>query len=172
MVAKKYYCDKEQGNIEIKFSKAELGRGGIIALCDYEKTDSGKYEVTMDIGVEGYEILKPYKSFCITSTYSNLKDNLINYIKNDLNMGTSEKILAFIDNNVRPVYIKSAEEIGTIYKVEDLTGRCFHINVYSERTDYYLESTNNTKKEKVFTVYKKQELGEICRFISDQNLKV
>lgn len=162
MIAKKYYCDKEQGNIEVTFSKAELGRTGIIAQCDYRRICNNNYDITISLGVEGYEYFSVYKEINIINKYSELKNELINWLKNQLIEETRDEMNDFIKNVVKPITIISSEEIGRIYEVVDIENKVFKVEVYSDRTDYYLES------KKVFTVNKSQSLSEINRCISDK----
>ncbi|MBD5508807.1 MAG: hypothetical protein HDR05_12390 [Lachnospiraceae bacterium] len=171
MIAKKFYCDKEQGNIEIRYSKAEVGRTGIIAQCDYTLLSHARYCVIMSLGCEGYEKYVQYKTMYFTCNYSDLKKNLINCLKRDLLLGASAKINSFIDNVVKPVYIVSSEEVGTIFEVIDKNYNKFHVEVYNNRTEYYIEAETGSGRKKIDTIDKSQGLGGICRYISDKKLE-
>lgn len=168
MIAKKYYCNSREGTIEVKFSKAELGRTGVMAECDYTCIANNNYNVKINLGVDGYELFSEYKEIYLICKSSELKDQLINWFKKQLKEDAVNNMKNFIDNVVRPIYVRSSEEVGKIYEVVDIENKRFHVEVYTDKTDYYLESDNGLERKKVFTVNKNQSLSEINRCISDK----
>lgn len=165
MTTKKYYADKEEGTIEVKFSKAEMGKQGIMAVCDYVVGENGTYEVVMSLGVDYYEGFSPYRTINIDCNYSDLKNKLVEYWKNELESGAANKMIDFIDRVVRPTSIKSIEEVATLYKVTDLKDNVYIAEVYENKTVYYIEKKG--KRQYIASFDKRQSEVDICRYVSD-----
>lgn len=164
MILKKYNCDKNQGEIEVRFSKQEVSKEGAVALCDYIKKEDGVYEVNVFLGLITYEELKPYRTIQFTCNNGDLKENLCNWWKSELEAGAAMKIVDFINNVVKPTYIKDVAEILKVYRVELSTNKIFEVEIYPDKTIYFDVGLFRTN---VATYPERHNQNDIVRSISD-----
>lgn len=162
MILKKFNCDKSEGTMQIKFSKAEVGIKGILAECDYQMINEDDYKISIYLGVDFSEIFEPYKEIRIKSIYSNLDKEVKKYFQSELEKGTSVEIVNFIKNIVKPICIESYNCVGKIYKIVDLKGNSYHIEEYNDYIDCYIENKENRQYVKRF-----DNKNDVCKFISD-----
>ena len=137
MIIRKYNCDKKQGEFEIKFSKQEVMTEDVVALCDYRQMNEGIYEINIFLGLSTYEEVKSYSTINLTCNYTNLKEKLVSWWKKELENGAAMKIVDFINNVVKPTYIKDVAEILKIYRVELSTNKIFEVEIYPDKTMYF-----------------------------------
>lgn len=161
MIAKKINVSKEKGTIEVKLSKQEIGRTGVMVYMEYEEESYKNYKIKMFIGVESSEISNEYATIKLASSFTNLKYKIEEYLKAELSSGAGKKYLDFIDNVVRPTYIKSIQKVGEIYHVIDMEGLPYRVEVYDNETIYI-------KDNKVLDTFNvKQSIETICEYVSN-----
>lgn len=165
MIAKKFYCDKKQGEIEVSFSKQELGMADVKAICEYIQKEEGKYDVYIFLGFSTFEEAKEYKTIQIKCNYSELKEKIVSWWKNHLKDGAADGIVDFVKNFVNPMFIKEIAEICRIHKVELSNGETFEVEVYSNKTIYF-ETTSGRKM--IETVTEPHKQSDIIVYISNR----
>ena len=160
MIIKKINASKERGTIEVKISKQEIGRTGVMIYFEYEEEDYKNYILKMFIGVESSEISYEYTTIKLNSSFTKLKNKIEEYLQNELSKGAGKRYLEFVDNEVRPTYIKNIQRLGEIYSVTDLDGIPYKVEVYDNKTIYL-------KDDKVIDTFDvKQSIKEICEYVS------
>lgn len=164
MIAKKYNADKEQGEIEIYFSKQEIKKQDVVAICDYFQKAEGDYEICIFLGLTTYEEVKPYKTIRIKCNYTDLKEKLVSWWKMELENGAGEKLIDFVNNEVRPNYISKISEICKTWQVELSNEVTFEVMVYKDKTIYYEITTIRTW---LAAYNKSHDEKEIVRCITD-----
>ena len=157
MIIKEFCCDKNEGTYIINFSKKECKREDLKIECTYKKADNNRFNVTVFIGIESYDLMYEYLADTIDSNYKNLKDKIKIYILSEINNSTMDKLNEFINTKV----------VGKIYEISSLSGKKYCASVYSNRTEIKEISIGKItildgeyKIDKIMSIIKEKELVE------------
>lgn len=159
-------CNEGQ-DFEIKFSKAEVGEIGIIAVaqCDVTGYDYYNkvtvYDVKTSLGVSYTEYVSPvYTELEIKCKSNDLKNKIREYFTSLISTKEGIKnILNFVNEQSKPAYYNSFEEVGQVYRLETLYNEVFYAVAYDLFTEYY--QYKNNKKTLIKTVVGKHTETQI-----------
>ncbi|MFG6344650.1 MAG: hypothetical protein K1W35_12990 [Lachnospiraceae bacterium] len=167
MIIKEFCCDKNEGTYIINFSKKECKREDLKIECTYKKADNNRFNVTVFIGIESYDLMYEYLADTIDSNYKNLKDKIKIYILSEINNSTMDKLNEFINTKVVPMPDYLYECVGKIYEISSLSGKKYCASVYSNRTEIKEISIGKItildgeyKIDKIMSIIKEKELVE------------
>lgn len=101
------FCTKEFGTFLITFNVNELLVKGAHIDCDYEAMGKGTYRLSMAMFID--EVSVNYEPIEFVSSYTDLKDNLENYIRKN-NFAEAKQKIKEVKKKIEE-YKKQAEEI-------------------------------------------------------------
>lgn len=135
MIIKEFYCDKLIGTYIIKLSKKECGRTDLKVECAYKRTNDNKYEITIFIGIESYDLMYEYLEDTIDSNYKNLKDKVKIYLLDKINSDTLDNLNEFINTRVIPEPDYSYECVGKVYEINSPSGKKYWTSMYDNKVE-------------------------------------
>lgn len=164
MIAKTYNCKPDCGEIEISFSKQDLGIKDVIADCDYFKQLDGSYQVCIFLGLTTYEELKEYTVLTFICNYSELKEKIVSWWKNHLKEGAAENIVKFVQKFTYPVYVTEIAEICKIFQVTLSSNERYEVEVYKNKTIYF---DTCLERKYLFTFNESHSQGKISKVLCE-----
>lgn len=163
MILKEFFCDKFVGTYIVNLSKKECKREDIKVECAYKRVDDNKYNITIFIGVESYDLMYEYLEDTIDSNYKNLKDKIKIYILSKINNNTFDELNEFINKKVIPEPDYLCECIGKVYKIDSPSGKKFCATVYDSKTEIQEIDIN-----KITVLKGKYTIDEVINIIKEK----
>lgn len=145
------YCDKEQGTVEVTFSKREMAIENCVICADYKRIGNDLYEINFYYGLKNLDIMESLANVRWNVEYSNIRGCVLDFVKERMESkelrtqlrkkmrGMREKASLIYDTSWKLIkFYPTAEEVG----YEDIE---ISAEYNDEKVDFYVRSKNGNK---------------------------